>query len=427
MRKVIIRKPQHVNPFNEPASRLHVLNKSLAEWQSDLLRPYCDQEVVVDDFSAIPASTGETLVVSDNLWFDEAFLKTFLEEARRRGHAVRAAFRADDPAYLQQGLRALSRSYNRHGDLYFVDLWYFPGSTTERVEPVILSSDAHQVGYYHIPPVVKDQGREMAWWLPERAVCAVDTWVHLFFINIVFGMFTEAWRFEHQHAARRAFRLQARLRALFERKPLLASSAYVKVGQNCSIDPSTVFHGPVVIGDRVTIGPGCVISQCIIGNDVTLTHGNHFHMCVIGDRCFFPWGASAYFTAIMADSICGQGACVEMSVIGRGSYIGAGVIFTNFNLLPIPLRTAVDRRLIEMDMPMLGVCVGHNCRLGAGLVVYPARMIESDVVLIASPTRSVIMKNISYEESDHHAFAATDLHPRRYPREHEEELLESTW
>jgi hypothetical protein len=112
-------------------------------------------------------------------------------------------------------------------------------------------------------------------------------------------------------------------------------------------------------------------------------------------------------------------------VIGRNSFVGAGNTFTDFNLLPIPLKTMVDGRLIELDMPLLGGCVGHNCRLGSGLVIYPARMIESDVVLFASPTRRVIMKNISYEESDHHATRGAALHPRMYPRE--DEMVESVW
>jgi hypothetical protein len=29
----------------------------------------------------------------------------------------------------------------------------------------------------------------------------------------------------------------------------------------------------------------------------------------------------------------------------------------------------------------MGGCVGHNCRVGSGMIVYPARTIESDVVL----------------------------------------------
>jgi hypothetical protein len=58
-------------------------------------------------------------------------------------------------------------------------------------------------------------------------------------------------------------------------------------------------------------------------------------------------------------------------------------------------------------------------------VVYPARTIESDVVLIASPSRRVIMKNIAYEESDHHATRGAHLHPRQYPRM--DEITETAW
>jgi hypothetical protein len=54
--------------------------------------------------------------------------------------------------------------------------------------------------------------------------------------------------------------------------------------------------------------------------------------------------------------------------------------------------------------------------VGSGLVVYPGRTIESDVVLMPSPNRRVIMNDISYEESDHHAMLLADDLPRRYPR-----------
>ena len=65
---------------------------------------------------------------------------------------------------------------------------------------------------------------------------------------------------------------------------------------------------------------------------------------------------------------------------------------------------------------MLDVAAGFSTLavgglIGAGLVVYPGRTIESDVVLMASSTRRVIAKNISYEESDHHYIGAGDLHP----------------
>jgi hypothetical protein len=109
-----------------------------------------------------------------------------------------------------------------------------------------------------------------------------------------------------------------------------------------------------------------------------------------------------------------------MSVIGRNTFIGGGTVFTNVNLLPGPVSGAIEGyQEVDLNMPMLGSCVGHNCRIGPGLVVYPARMIESDVVLLTSPARRVIMSNISYEESDHHALHENVTHKRHYPRQDE--------
>ncbi|OQY82217.1 MAG: hypothetical protein B6D40_09535 [Anaerolineae bacterium UTCFX3] len=64
----------------------------------------------------------------------------------------------------------------------------------------------------------------------------------------------------------------------------------------------------------------------------------------------------------------------------------------------------------------MGGCVGHNCRLGSGLIVFPARTIESDVVLFASKERRVVDRDIRYEDSDHHKLKNADLHRRLYPR-----------
>jgi hypothetical protein len=50
------------------------------------------------------------------------------------------------------------------------------------------------------------------------------------------------------------------------------------------------------------------------------------------------------------------------------------------------------------------------------MVVYPARLIESDVVLLATDDRRVIRYDVKYEESDHHQLNAAHLHRRLYPR-----------
>jgi hypothetical protein len=50
------------------------------------------------------------------------------------------------------------------------------------------------------------------------------------------------------------------------------------------------------------------------------------------------------------------------------------------------------------------------------MIIFPARTIESDVVLLASHDRRVIDKDIRYEESDHHRLSFARLHARLYPR-----------
>ena len=64
----------------------------------------------------------------------------------------------------------------------------------------------------------------------------------------------------------------------------------------------------------------------------------------------------------------------------------------------------------------LGGCVGHHCRLTSGLIIYPARMIESDVVLQALNGRHVITSNVAYEDSAHHQYSDRIDYPRLYPR-----------
>mgnify|MGYP006303784599 FL=1 len=113
-----------------------------------------------------------------------------------------------------------------------------------------------------------------------------------------------------------------------------------------------------------------------------------------------------------------QNSCLQMCVVGRRSFIGAGNTFTDFNLVDKPIRSHFHGDLEDTGMTALGSAVGHNVRIGSGMVVFPARMIDSDVVLFASPERHVIRKNVRWEDSDHLKLPyGEQMHPRRYPRD----------
>jgi acetyltransferase-like isoleucine patch superfamily enzyme len=149
---------------------------------------------------------------------------------------------------------------------------------------------------------------------------------------------------------------------------------------------------------------------------VSILHGNELLISVVGDRCYLPFRSSLFMSTLMEDTMVAQNACLQFCVVGRDSFVGAGVTFTDFNLIAKPLRTAHRGQLEDVGMTVLGGCVGHHCRIGADLTIYPARTIESDVVLARRDDRSVITRNIAYEESDHLQWPEPEFHPRLYPR-----------
>jgi carbonic anhydrase/acetyltransferase-like protein (isoleucine patch superfamily) len=307
------------------------------------------------------------------------------------------------------------------GDLYLADLWYFPRGVVSDVQPLVIDWEAREMGYYRVPEYMAIDKGQLTFQVPLRSCISIESWVHIFIADTIFGLFTRAAHTTHSIDTDLGFKLQVLWQALLEQKQVLACSKLVKVGRNCTIHPAAVILGPATIGDNVVIEPGVVIDNCTIGNNVTISQGCQLMMSTVGDGSFLPFRASLYLTTLMENAMVAQNTCLQMCVIGRNTFIGAGSTFTDYNLIPTPLRAInLAGDLEDSNRPVLGGCVGHNCRIGSGMIVYPARTIESDVILFASPERRVIAKNITYEESDHHNARNGHRHKRLYPRLGEE-------
>lgn len=97
-------------------------------------------------------------------------------------------------------------------------------------------------------------------------------------------------------------------------------------------------------------------------------------LSVVGDGAFLPFRASLFMTTVMDNCLVAQNTCLHMGAVGRNPFIGAGMI------------------------------------------IYPARTIESDEVLFASKERRVVDKDATHEQSDYHRLAWRHLHRRLYPR-----------
>jgi carbonic anhydrase/acetyltransferase-like protein (isoleucine patch superfamily) len=418
LRRFIIRDTRPLQPFNEPARDLRIINKPLWLYQRDVLASYTREEREISSIEAMPPDRLETIVYRDNLFFDQAFIDHFLQRARALGKACRVAFSPNDASIkvhalpLQAGIR-LEKGYT-DGGLYVADLWYFPYGYESNPRPLVIDTLSKEIGYYNVPKYMAPNQGDLTYQVPRRAFMSIEHWIHVFLANTTFGVFAEGARVEKALETTR-FKLNVLFKALLQRKLLISSPALVKIGKDVRIDPTAVIHGPTTIGNNVFIGPGAVIDNCVIGNNVSVAQGCQLMLSVVGDGCFLPFRASLFMTTLMENSMVAQNTCLQMCVVGRDTFIGAGSTFTDFNLLPRPIKTFYRDQLVELNLPVVGGCVGHNCRLGSGLIVFPARTIESDVLLVGSRAEKVLTHNVTYADSDHWKLPnGQELHPPQY-------------
>ncbi len=437
MQRYIIEDRRHVPPFNQPASSLTIGTRNLKLHHEEvLLRHFKSAPALGGQFATREQIThvqGESVVYRDNLYFDDEFIAEFMRLARASKRACRAAFAADDPAFRTYTVplsTGFERAVSAEGDTIFLaDLWYFPNGYTPDVLPIVVSSDSEQMGFYSVPDFMSMEQGDLTHYGAGRALISIESWVHVYFASIIFGMFARGSRFDRYAKTHNFYSLKLLWKAIIEQRQLLSTSEVVRVGKNTSIHPTAVITGPASIGDNCNIGPGVFIDNCTIGDNVTIDDGCVLMMSTLGNGCFLPFRASLYLTAVMENSIVAQNTCLQMCVIGRNSFVGAGNTFTDFNLIEQkPIRAAdINGDLREVGQVVLGGAVGHNCRIGSGMVIFPGRMIESDVVMVASPQRRVISRSVTYEESDHHYVAASSAHKRHYPRSDEAATEDESW
>lgn len=407
MIKFILKEPRWIIPFNEAARELRILDKPLWLHHRDILGPYCREEHEFALDKPLRTTTTETVAYKDNLFFDESLFTEFINAAKKANRPCRIAFKHDDQSIVQHAL-PLQSGIQLQDDVYVGDLYYYPNGYSPaeeaRLTPLVIDTLPYEIGYYHVPTYMAQEKGELVYQVPQRPFLSIENWVHVFLANTAFGIYARGLRVEQALDTDFGLMLRILFRSLIERKQFIESSPLVRVGKNCQIDPTAIVQGPTVIGDNVTIGAGSVINACVIGDNVNISQGCQVMVSVVGSGSFLPFRASLFMTTLMKNAMVAQNTCLQMCVIGRNTFIGAGNTFTDFNLLGKPIRTNHQGQLVDVQQPVLGSCVGHNCRIGSGHIIFPGRTIESDVVLFARPGRHIINKNITYAESDHHHY-----------------------
>ncbi|GAC1643607.1 MAG: multidrug transporter [Herpetosiphon sp.] len=400
MKQVVFRDRHPVAPFNEPARELRILNKPLWIAQRDLLARHCDGRQEVDAyeelFGAAMVGQRETELIAhpDSLFFDAPLIDTFITRARRTGKACQLAFALDDRAIVDHALR-LQRAIRKQGDVYTAPLYYFPAGPQRICEPLVVTSDAQEMAFPHIPTYLTAGRGELVYQIPARACLSIEHWSHVIYANSPFGVFAWARRKEREVANSWWTRFRAGTRAALEGKQLLQSSEMVRVGKNCSIDRSAIIEGPTVLGDNVHVGAGAVIVSSMIGSNVTIMQGAQVMLSVISDRCYLPFNAGIFMSTLMDNTMVSQLSSLQLSVVGRNTFIGPGVTFADFDLSGKPIVTTWQGEVHDMETPVIGSAVGHNVKIGPGFVVYPGSEIDTGATLWYGDREAVVQHHVA--------------------------------
>ena len=162
----------------------------------------------------------------------------------------------------------------------------------------------------------------------------------------------------------------------------------LQCGQDVTLDINTVLVGDVVIGDRVTVGPNCLIRNARIGSGTHIEANSVVDGAVVGEECQVgPFARLRPGTELATQAkvgnfvetkkaYVGEGSKVNHltyigdSRIGKGVNVGAGTITCNYDGVNKFQTVMKDGAFIGSNSSLVApVTIGENATVGAGSVV----------------------------------------------------------
>jgi bifunctional UDP-N-acetylglucosamine pyrophosphorylase/glucosamine-1-phosphate N-acetyltransferase len=182
--------------------------------------------------------------------------------------------------------------------------------------------------------------------------------------------------------------------SLMERGVTLADPARfdlrgdLTVGRDVFIDAGVLFEGDVVLGDRVRIGPNCVISNSRLGDDSRLHPNSVLDGVIAGPQCeigpfarlrpgteFQERVKVGNFVEVKASNVAAGSKMNHLtyvgdSQVGENVNVGAGTIVCNYDGA-VKSRTVIgDRAFIGSGVMLVApVEIGDGATIGAGSTV----------------------------------------------------------
>jgi len=159
-------------------------------------------------------------------------------------------------------------------------------------------------------------------------------------------------------------------------------------GRDVTIDVNCVFEGAVKLGDRVRVGPNCVLRNVTVGADTEILAFSQLDAATIGERCRIgPFARTRPGVSLGDEVHIGNFVELKASRIGAGSKanhlsyigdaevgarvnIGAGTITCNYDGAAKHRTVIEDESFIGSDATLVApVTIGKGSYIGAGSTI----------------------------------------------------------
>ncbi len=243
-------------------------------------------------------------------------------------------------------------------------------------------------------PVLRNDNRQREYYLTDTVAMAVADGVPVIAQLTTRAMEVQGVNDRRQQAEQeRHFQRQQAARLMQAGVTLLDPERFdlrgrLSAGHDVVIDVNCVFEGEVVLGDRVHIGPGCVLKDCVLGDDSRVQANSVIEGARIGREVAIGPFARLRPGTRLADGV-RIGNFVETknadfgshskashlsyigdASVGRDANIGAGTITCNYDGVRKSKTTIGEGAFIGSNTALVApVTVGDHATVGAGSTI----------------------------------------------------------
>jgi NDP-sugar pyrophosphorylase family protein len=171
-------------------------------------------------------------------------------------------------------------------------------------------------------------------------------------------------------------------------------------------------EGRAFIGDQVFIGEGTLVEDgvmikgpAIIGKNCQIRHNAYLREnVIIGDNCVVGNATEVKNSIFFNNAQAPHFNYVGDSILGHKAHLGAGVILSNFKMLPDSITVEIDGAPFDTGLRKFGALLGDNSEVGCNAVLSPGSIVGRGSVIYPGVMwrgilpRNMIVKNRAAQE-----------------------------